>query len=238
MAVRSPCEHPLSPANRSWKKQSAPDARFEADAHKLGFGRVAGVDEAGRGPLAGPVVAAAVVLPFQRTATGEPSCPPELAGLNDSKKISEAMREQLFAALVELADISIASVSAATIDARNIRKASLEAMRLAVAGLPRPADFALIDGTDVPGGLACAGSALVKGDGRSLSIAAASICAKVARDRMMQAADALHPGYGFARHKGYATAQHQEALARLGPSPIHRRTFAPVRAAQMGKSAL
>ncbi|MGD1885867.1 MAG: ribonuclease HII [Cohaesibacteraceae bacterium] len=237
MAPRSSPKN--TPADeRSWKKQTEPDVRFEADTQALGFRHVAGVDEAGRGPLAGPVVAAAVILPLQPGPSGSLVHPPALDGLNDSKKITEGMRDQLFAALMELADVSIASVSAQTIDARNIRKASLEAMRLAVVGLPQPADFALIDGTDVPAGLSCAGQALVKGDGRSLSIAAASICAKVTRDRMMLAADARYPGYGFASHKGYATPQHQEALARLGPSPIHRRTFAPVRAAQISRTVL
>ncbi len=214
-------------------KQTGPDGQFEAQAHGLGFRRVCGVDEAGRGPLAGPVVAAAVVLPSW-DEDGELRFPPSLDGLNDSKQISEGLREQLFVELCQIADVSIASVSAATIDARNIRKASLEAMRLAVLGLPEPPSFALVDGKDEPPGLPCAATAIIKGDGRSLSIAAASVCAKVARDRMMVAADRLYPGYGFATHKGYGTEVHREALERLGPCPLHRRTFAPVRKALMG----
>lgn len=208
---------------------SGPDDSFEKQARGLGFSRICGVDEAGRGPLAGPVVAAAVVLPFQDAAEQGHSLPPALAALNDSKILSEPVREALFASLCEVADVSIASVSASTIDARNIRKASLEAMRLAVAGLPGGATFALIDGRDEPPGLTCAARAIIKGDGRSLSIAAASICAKVARDRMLVMHDRLYPGYGFAQHKGYATQMHRDALAKLGPCPIHRMTFAPVR---------
>jgi ribonuclease HII len=216
-------------------KQAGPDSQFEAQAHGLGFPRVCGVDEAGRGPLAGPVVAAAVVLPSW-VDDGALCFPASLAGLNDSKQISEGLRDQLFAELCQIADVSIASVSATTIDARNIRKASLEAMRLAVLGLPEPVSFALVDGRDEPPGLPCAATAIIKGDGRSLSIAAASVCAKVVRDRMMVAAERLYPGYGFASHKGYGTEVHREALARLGPCPIHRRTFAPVRKALMDKA--
>lgn len=215
------------------KGPSKPDGSFERQAHELGFKRVCGVDEAGRGPLAGPVVAAAVVLPGWYEGPGELQFPDSLDGLNDSKQINEALREALFAELMQIADVSIASVSAATIDARNIRKASLEAMRLAVLGLAEPPTFALIDGKDEPPGLPCAATAIIKGDGRSLSIAAASICAKVARDRMMVAADTLYPRYGFAAHKGYATEIHREALKRIGPCPLHRRTFTPVREALM-----
>jgi ribonuclease HII len=207
-----------------------PDFSLEADACALGFLSVCGVDEAGRGPLAGPVVASAVILPASvAKAPGAHG----LAGLNDSKQLSEAMREQLFAALCQHALIAIASVSARFIDSRNIRKASLEAMRLAVFGLPRPPDFALVDGKDEPPGLPCAAQPIIKGDGRSLSIAAASICAKVTRDRMMDHLDGLYPGYGFAQNKGYPTPAHRDALGRLGPSPVHRRTFGPVRAALM-----
>jgi ribonuclease HII len=213
--------------------RTGPDGHFETRAHELGFVRVCGVDEAGRGPLAGPVVAAAVVLPHWYEGPGAFCLPRSLAGLNDSKQITEGLRNQLFAELCQIADVSIASVSAATIDGRNIRKASLEAMRLAVQGLPEPPSFALVDGKDEPPGLPCAATAIIKGDGRSLSIAAASICAKVARDHMMVAADTLYPAYGFATHKGYATEVHRDALARWGPCPLHRRTFAPVRKALM-----
>lgn len=213
-----------------------PDGSFERQAFDLGFARVCGVDEAGRGPLAGPVVAAAVVLPSWTDEQGALTFPDTLDGLNDSKQVSELLREQLFEELLRIADVSIASVSASTIDARNIRKASLEAMRLAVLGLPQPPSFALVDGKDEPPGLPCASTAIIKGDGRSLSIAAASICAKVARDRMMVAADALYPQFGFASHKGYATQTHRDALATFGPCALHRRTFAPVREALMGNS--
>jgi len=218
-------------------KHTGPDGHFEEQAHQLGFQRVCGVDEAGRGPLAGPVVAAAVVLPFWYEAPGGLALPPSLAGLNDSKQITERLRDQLFDELCQIADVSIASISAASIDARNIRKASLEAMRLAVLGLPEPPSFALVDGKDEPPGLPCAATAIIKGDGRSLSIAAASICAKVARDAMMVSADRLYPAYGFATHKGYATERHRDALAEHGPCPLHRRTFAPVREALMHVSA-
>ena len=223
------------------REPTRPDGRFERQAHELGFSRVCGVDEAGRGPLAGPVVAAAVILPHwcethDDRDSAELMIPASLDGLNDSKTLSEGLRDQLFAELCQIADVSIASVSADSIDARNIRKASLEAMRLAVLGLPETPGFALVDGKDEPPDLPCAASALIKGDGRSLSIAAASICAKVVRDRMMVAADRLYPAYGFASHKGYATQAHREALDRLGPCPLHRRTFAPVRDALMKRA--
>jgi ribonuclease HII len=216
---------------------SGPDDSFETQARQLGLQRICGVEEAGRGPLAGPVVAAAVVLPFQQVGPDELSLPPTLAALNDSKILSEPVRDELFAVLCQVADVSIASVSASTIDARNIRKASLEAMRLAVAGLPGGAGFALVDGRDEPPGLACAARAIIKGDGRSLSIAAASICAKVTRDRTLVMHDQLYPGYGFAQHKGYATQLHRDALAEFGPCPIHRMTFAPVRKAIMERQS-
>lgn len=208
---------------------TGPDDSFEQQARGLGFSQICGVDEAGRGPLAGPVVAAAVVLPFWDEAVGGLTVPSSLTALNDSKTVAEPVRDALFATLCQVAEVSIASVSTATIDARNIRKASLEAMRLAIAGLPGGADIALVDGKDEPPGLTCAARAIIKGDGRSLSIAAASICAKVARDRMLVMHDQLYPGYGFAQHKGYATQRHRDALAELGPCPIHRMTFAPVR---------
>ncbi len=212
---------------------SKPDGAFEKQALDLGFSTICGVDEAGRGPLAGPVIAAAVILPHWLDDTGDLSFPQALSALNDSKQITQNLREQLFDELLRTAEVSIASVSAATIDARNIRKASLEAMRLAVLGLPSPPSFALVDGKDEPPGLPCASTAIIKGDGRSLSIAAASICAKVARDRMMVAADRLFPQFGFASHKGYATQAHRDALQTFGPCPLHRRTFAPVREALM-----
>ena len=212
-------------------RHGGPDGSFEQQALSLGFARVCGVDEAGRGPLAGPVVAAAVVLPHGHDEEGGIVFPPSLAALNDSKQIGEGLREQLFAELCQIADVSVASVSAAFIDARNIRKASLEAMRLAVLGLPSPPSFALVDGKDEPPGLPCSARAIIKGDGRSFSIAAASICAKVVRDQMMVAASKRYPQYDFATNKGYPTPAHREALMRHGPCPLHRRSFAPVRTA-------
>jgi ribonuclease HII len=212
---------------------SRPDGSFEKQALDLGFSTICGVDEAGRGPLAGPVVAAAVILPHWIDDAGDLTFPQTLSALNDSKQITQNLREHLFDELLRTAEVSIASVGAGTIDTRNIRKASLEAMRLAVLGLPTPAGFALVDGKDEPPSLPCASTAIIKGDGRSLSIAAASICAKVARDRMMVAADQLFPQFGFASHKGYATQTHRDALQTFGPCPLHRRTFAPVREALM-----
>jgi ribonuclease HII len=199
--------------------RTRPSFDFERRDMASGYRRIAGVDEAGRGPLAGPVVAAAVVL--------NPDQIPD--GLNDSKELSAERRESLFGEILVSADVAIASLSADAIDRSDIRKASLEAMRRAVLLLPGPADFALIDGRDVPPGLSCPGRALVKGDARSLSIAAASIVAKVMRDRMMAAAGRAYPGYGFETHAGYGTAAHLDAIRRLGPSPIHRMTFRPLR---------
>jgi len=181
-------------------------------------GRVAGVDEAGRGPLAGPVSAAAVVL--------NPDDIPE--GLNDSKKLSAVKREALFDVIHDKADVSLAWASVEEIDRLNIRAASLLAMRRAVDGLSQKPDAALIDGNACPEGLCCTGHTLVKGDARSLSIAAASIIAKVARDRVMDQLDSAFPGYGWAGNAGYPTAAHLQALQHLGVTPHHRRSFRPV----------
>lgn len=180
---------------------------------------VCGVDEAGRGPLAGPVVAAAVIL-------DPANIPP---GLNDSKKLDAARREALFAALQPLAGIGIGMASVEEIDSLNILQAAMLAMTRAIAALPRAPQFALIDGNRLPKQLPCPARAIVKGDARSLSIAAASIAAKVTRDRLMQTLAVRHPGYGFERHMGYGTAAHLDAISRLGPSPAHRRSFAPIR---------
>ena len=180
----------------------------------------AGVDEAGRGPLAGPVVVAAVIL--------DPARPIE--GLADSKVLTPARREEL---ALEIRSVALAyaviEVGLAEIELRNIFHATMFGMRRALAALvPAPA-YALVDGNRLPKRLACPARAIVDGDASEPCISAASIIAKVHRDALMVALDALHPGYGFAAHKGYCTPEHLEALNRLGPSPIHRRDFAPVR---------
>ncbi len=191
---------------------------LENAARRRGALCIAGLDEVGRGPIFGPVVAAAVVLP-----TGF-----RLDGLRDSKKLTERQRNDFEAEIrARAAAWAIASVDAETIDQINIRQASLLAMRRAVAQLAVAPDSLLIDGCDTID-WPCAQQAVVKGDARSLSIAAASVLAKVHRDRQMVALDAVYPGYGLARHKGYGTPQHLEALRRLGPTPLHRKSFAPV----------
>jgi ribonuclease HII len=180
---------------------------------------VAGVDEAGRGPLAGPVVAAAVILPDDCA----------IEGLNDSKKLTVKKREHFHAMLTVRADIhwGIGQADVAEIDRLNILRATHLAMARAVVALPRKPDHALVDGLPVRG-LPVPHTALVAGDTLSLSIAAASIIAKVTRDRLMTALDAEYPQYGFARHKGYGVREHLEALRNHGPSPVHRRSFQPV----------
>jgi ribonuclease HII len=180
---------------------------------------IAGVDEAGRGPLAGPVVAAAVVL--------DPSKP--IAGLADSKRLTASQREHLEPLIKEgVLAWAVAAATVAEIDALNILQASLLAMQRAVAALhPAPAQV-LVDGNRCPD-LACPAEAIVRGDATVAAISAASILAKVARDREMLRLDRIYPGYGLATHKGYPTSAHRLALARLGPSPIHRRSFRPVR---------
>ena len=181
----------------------------------------AGVDEAGRGPLAGPVVAAAVIL--------DPARP--IAGLADSKTLNESRRLALAAQIrSDSLAWAVASASVEEIDSLNILQATLLAMRRAVAGLtPRP-ELALIDGNYAPA-VVCAVRAIVRGDATEPAISAASILAKVVRDTAMLRLDRLYPDYGFARHKGYPTVEHRLAIARLGPSPVHRRSFRPVREA-------
>ena len=179
---------------------------------------IAGVDEAGRGPLAGPVVAAAVVFRADWP----------IPGVDDSKKLSVDRRAALFLEIMASADVGIAAASATMIDRLNIHHATLKAMAEAVAHLPRRPRSARIDGKHVPPRLCCPGKAVIGGDASDPAIAAASIVAKVVRDRIMIALDARYPGYGFARHKGYPTAAHRAALARLGPTPHHRRSFGPV----------
>lgn len=181
-------------------------------------GPVCGVDEAGRGPLAGPVVAAAVIFPKPRAPKG----------INDSKLLAPEIREALFDAISGTAAVGIGMASVEEIDEINILQATFLAMRRAVAALPSLPRHILIDGNQTPD-LGCPATAVVGGDGLSLSIAAASIIAKVTRDRIMCELEGPHPGYGFAQHKGYGTPAHLAAIARLGPSPVHRRSFAPVR---------
>ena len=199
-------------------KRSSPDFQFETDAALQGAVRIVGVDEVGRGPLAGPVTAAAVWL--------NPAAIPD--GLNDSKVLTEARRIALSAALFKVADVSIAHASVDEIDEMNILRASHLAMVRAIAGLRIPPDFALIDGNMIPRGLVCPSLAIIKGDMRSLSIAAASIVAKVARDAIMVDLAQQHPGYGWETNAGYPTAAHRAALINLGVTPHHRRSFAPV----------
>ena len=194
-----------------------PRFRRERALIKRGVWPVAGCDEAGRGPLAGPVVAAAVILDPERIPRG----------LNDSKKLDREQREKLYARVCAVAQVGVAFGSRARIDRDNIRQASLWALKRAVLALPVPPRLVFVDGIDridVP----CDCQAVVSGDALVLSIAAASIVAKVVRDRLMVQIGAAHPGYGFERHMGYSVPEHFRALARLGPTVHHRRSFAPV----------
>ena len=195
------------------------DYSVERMLHAGGAREVAGVDEAGRGPLAGPVTAAAVVL----DANALPS------GINDSKKLGPKSRVRLLKEIMACASVSVAHASVEEIDKLNILHASLLAMERAVAGLRRTPCHVLIDGNVVPRCLGCDATALVKGDARSLSIAAASILAKVTRDRIMEDLAREFPGYGWERNAGYPTKAHREALADLGVTPHHRRSFRTVR---------
>ncbi|MBO5050640.1 MAG: ribonuclease HII [Clostridia bacterium] len=187
------------------------EQKFMAD----GFSLICGVDEAGRGPLSGPVFAAACILPIGL----------EIPGLNDSKKLTAKKREQLFDIICQSAiAYAIASASPAEIDELNILNADMLAMRRAISMLSPAADFALIDG-NIARDMPIPAYPVIKGDAISCSIAAASILAKVSRDRMCLEDDANYPAYGFAKHKGYGTKEHMEALHRLGPCPIHRKSF-------------
>jgi len=197
---------------------AGPDFSYEAAAMTRGARIIAGVDEVGRGPLAGPVTAAAVVL--------DPAHIPE--GLNDSKKLSPARRAELYDLIAEVADVSIAHASVEEIDRLNILRASHLAMERAVAGLPRRPDLALIDGNMIPRNLSVPGQAIVKGDGVCVSIAAASIMAKICRDYVMWDLAQHCPGYGWERNAGYPTKSHILALQNLGVTPHHRRSFKPV----------
>jgi ribonuclease HII len=200
---------------------------FERALWQQNVARVAGVDEAGRGPLAGPVVAAAAILPSRWAETGLPA---GLAGLNDSKQLTAAQREKYFEFLITCAEIefAIAAVDAGVIDEINILQATHRAMNNALAQLQPLPPHALVDGRPVKT-LAVPQTAIVKGDARSYSIAAASVLAKVTRDRLMREYATQFPEYAFAEHKGYGTAKHLAAIAAHGACPIHRMTFAPLK---------
>lgn len=197
---------------------TGPDDSLERAAQAQGYLRIAGVDEVGRGPLAGPVTAAAVVLDLDRI-------PP---GLNDSKKLSAARRAALTEALAQCAEVSIAHASVAEIDQHNILRASHIAMMRALSGLAIPPDFVLVDGNLLPRGLTLPAQPVIKGDARSVSIAAASIVAKMCRDRIMVDLAQQHPGYGWETNAGYPSKSHKAALQNLGVTPHHRRSFKPV----------
>jgi len=197
-----------------------PDFSREQELIDIGYNRVAGVDEAGRGPLAGPVVVAALIL--------DPKNIPD--GLNDSKKLSAKKRQKLFDELILVADFSVVCAPPAIIERLNIRGATLWAMKKAVEGLSQSADFVLIDGRDIPQNMPCKSRAVIGGDRHSLSIAAASIIAKVTRDQMCPIMDASCPGYEFAKHKGYGTKAHMDQLKQFGVTKFHRPDFAPVAA--------
>lgn len=195
-----------------------PNFEFELAALSRGAFRIAGVDEVGRGPLCGPVTAAAVIL--------NPDDIPQ--GLNDSKKMTAKKRDALYDEILAKADCCIAHASVQEIDEINILRAAHLAMTRAIAGLATAPDHILIDGNMIPKGLTTSAEAVVKGDGRSLSIAAASIIAKVARDRIMGDLASEFPGYGWEKNAGYGTKQHMEGLRTLGVTPHHRRSFKPV----------
>lgn len=201
--------------------------KYERECLEQGFMRVAGADEAGRGPLAGPVVAAVVCLPLEWITKGLPR---KLQGLNDSKQLNEGQRERFFEFLTTHSAVScsIASIDAEVIDAINILRASLRAMNEAMLKLERLPDHTLVDGPYVFS-LQCRQTPIIDGDAKSFSIAAASVLAKVTRDRLMAEYHEQFPQYGFDAHKGYSTRQHLAAIQRHGPCAIHRRSFSPIR---------
>jgi ribonuclease HII len=203
-----------------------PTDEFERAARLCGYRRIAGIDEAGRGPLAGPVVAAAVILPLRN----------RLVGVDDSKQLSERERERYHLAIREQAvGIGIGSADVAEIDQLNILEATRLAMRRALEQLVPSPDYVLIDAVSLPG-VRIPVRPIIKGDSLSISIAAASIVAKVTRDRMMARYHDTFPEYGFLSHKGYGTAEHLERLVHHGPCSIHRRSFAPVKIAMNARS--
>lgn len=211
------------PRSRKKPVSSLPDDSLERRARAKGAILVAGVDEVGRGPLAGPVVTAAVAFPD--------SCFP--AGLNDSKRLNASTREKLFEEILATGHVSVAVASLARIEKMNILHASLWAMTRAICGLPSMPDYVLVDGNKAPAHLPCSCETVIGGDAVSVSIAAASIVAKVTRDRMMTQAARAYPEYGFERHMGYGTPFHLAALRAHGPCPQHRKGFAPVREHQL-----
>lgn len=221
------CEHDFMAASQSDSLRlfedipARPDFSIEAGLMRDGHAPIVGLDEVGRGPLAGPVVAAAVILDPERIPDG----------LNDSKLLTVAARDALYEEILMSAQaVSVSSLCSSSIDSSNILRASLEAMRRAVASLCHVPAYALADGRDVPPGLPCPCKAVIKGDQRSQSIAAASIVAKVTRDRMMVRTGVHSPAYGFDSHVGYATKKHREALAAHGPlARLHRMSFAPLK---------
>lgn len=214
---------------RRWQREAQERVRVEALYHyeflarERGCTLVAGVDEAGRGPLAGPVVVAAVILPLGLF----------LPHLNDSKKLSAAVREELFSAIMESAvAVEIVSISEKIIDEKNIYQATKQGMHEAVAALRPQPQHVLLDAISLK--LPMTSFPIIQGDAKSASIAAASIAAKVTRDRLMLKYDEEYPQYGFKKHKGYGTAEHLEALQKYGPCPIHRRSFEPIRSLSEG----
>ena len=215
MIIDSPL---LFPTQAPSIQNDGPDFAIEKHFLDQGLKSVAGVDEVGRGPLAGPVVAASVILDLSNIP----------AGLNDSKKLTEAKREKLFDEIVETAIVSVSCIPENIIDQINIRQASLLAMRNSCHGLSIIPDMLLVDGNDCPSGLVCNAQSFIKGDGRCMSIAAASIVAKVIRDRQMTYASTIYPEYEFEKHKGYGTRVHLDAIGKFGPCPLHRLSFSPM----------
>jgi ribonuclease HII len=222
-------QQPALNRKRSSNKPALPLDQFAFERQLLQRGRqvIAGVDEAGRGPLAGPVVAAAAILPNDWIAGGLPA---GLAGLNDSKQLTCRQREEFYVQLTAVQSVrfAIATVNVETIDLVNILEAAVRAMKQALRELSPPPDHVLVDGWRVSS-LRFPQTAIVKGDARSFSIAAASVLAKVTRDRLMLEYDRRYPDYGFAKHKGYGTAGHLAAIEKYGICSIHRRSFAPIR---------
>ncbi len=217
MKANSPTDS-LAPLIRPPADNKAVGSRLERQLSDYGYVNVAGIDEAGRGPLAGPVVAACVIL----DGTNIP------AGINDSKKLGPDARKRLYDEILTCSQVAVASISAGMIDKINIRKATLSCMANASSAMATPVGWHLIDGRDIPEKLKQCSSAVIRGDGYSQSIAAASIVAKVVRDQIMLEAGKAWPQYGFEKHKGYGTKLHLEAIARHGPCPIHRMSFAPI----------